>query len=172
MIVYNKAFDLYHTIYRILHLLSNCLEKESITVERVRIWDYYVLFPQQVYSIRLLNTEKQIRELRKEFIKKKNNPFTNLPPKKRLFLKLQPYQISALNCIASYGIIDKDSLRDGKIKIIDKELLANYIQSIGEISRTESNIISLMTGHFNIISMYGKNGLKSRTQLMESIYDA
>lgn len=172
MIVYNRAFDLYHCIYRMTHLLANCDAEKIVDVDRLRIWDYYLLFPQEVYSIRLLQSEDQIRNLRKQYVKKKKNPFIILPPKRRLFLKLKSYQMTALNCIASYGIIDREVLKDGGVKIINSELLQLYILEIGEISRVESNIISLMTGQFNIVSMIGKNGLKSRTQLMENLYDA
>ncbi len=35
MIIYNQAFDLYHSIYRILHLLNKFEEGQMIEVDRV-----------------------------------------------------------------------------------------------------------------------------------------
>jgi len=46
------------------------------------------------------------------------------------------------------------------------------IRQAGKGNVIERNIISLMTSHFYNISLFGKDGLKSRTNLMESKYDA
>jgi hypothetical protein len=45
MIIYNQAFDLYHAVYRMLQLLTHFNKKEYVEVDRLRIWDFYVLFP-------------------------------------------------------------------------------------------------------------------------------
>mgnify|MGYP000103864528 FL=1 len=80
--------------------------------------------------------------------------------------------MSALNCIASYGIVNKEMLTQQRITIENKELLNEYISKFGELSPKERNVISLMTSHFYNISLFWKDGLKSRTNLMESKYDA
>jgi len=55
---------------------------------------------------------------------------------------------------------------------VNKEILNKYISELGELSPKEKNIISLLTSHFYLMSLYGIDGLKSRTNLMESKYDA
>lgn len=42
MIIYNQAFDLYHTIFRILHLINRFENEQMIEVDRIRIWDFYL----------------------------------------------------------------------------------------------------------------------------------
>ena len=69
MIVYNQAFDYYHAIYRMIKLLANYKLDNFIEVDRLRIWDYYLLFPQEIHSIRLKREEKDIRAILKQFIK-------------------------------------------------------------------------------------------------------
>lgn len=172
MIVYNQAYDLYHTIYRLLQLLNRVEQETTIEIERLRIWDFYLLFPNKVHGIRLKRTEEDVRKLRSNYIKKKENPYDHVPEQRKIFEKIKPYQIAALNCIASYGITNKELLSENKVKIVNKVLLGEYISKFSEISRTEHNIISLMTGHFLQMSLYGTDGLKSRTNLMESKYDA
>jgi sugar-specific transcriptional regulator TrmB len=172
MIIYNQAFDLYHTVYRILQLLNRFEEKTAIEIERIRIWDFYLLFPRETHDITLKRSEGDIRKLRKEFIRKTSNPYDKIPEKKKVFEKIKPYQIAALNCLASYNIIDKVELLNNKAFIVNKELLTKYVDQLSETSATEKNVISLMTGHFFQISLYGSDGLKSRTHLMESKYDA
>ena len=51
MILYNNAFDLYHTIFRMLHLLSKIEEDKVIEIDRIRIWDYYLLFTNEIFNI-------------------------------------------------------------------------------------------------------------------------
>ena len=172
MIIYNQAFDLYHTIYRFLQVLNRFEERTTIEVERIRIWDFFLLFPREAHDIRLKRTESDIKKLRRDFIKNTPNPYDKIPEKKKVFEKIKPYQMAALNCLASYSIIDKKELLNNKVVVVNKNLLTEYITAHGEPSATEKNVISLMTGHFFQISLYGSDGLKNRTQLMESKYDA
>ena len=172
MIVYNQAFDLYHTIFRFLQFLNRFDNGSIIEIEKLRIWDFYLLFPNRIHHIRLKQTESDIRKLRKEFIKDSNNPYEKIPEDRKVFEKIKPYQLAALNCIASYGIIDKSLLNQQRIAIVNKEILGQFVNNFEELSAKEKNIISLMTSHFNQISLFGSDGLKNRTNLMESRYDA
>lgn len=172
MIVYNQAFDLYHTIFRILHFLNKFDDGATIEIERIRIWDFYLLFPNKIHDIRLKQNESDIRKIRKEFIKDSNNPYDRITESRKIFEKIKPYQLSALNCIASYGIIDKSFLNQQRVVIINKNILNEFVGNFEELSPKEKNIIALMTSHFNQISLFGTDGLKNRTNLIESKYDA
>jgi len=138
----------------------------------VRIWDFYLLFPDKTHEIRLKQTEADIRKIRREFIRASNNPYEKVTEDRKIFEKIKPYQLAALNCIASYGIIDKASLNQQRVSIINKDILTHFINNFDGLSPKESNVIALMTSHFNQISLFGTDGLKDRTKLMESRYDA
>lgn len=172
MIVYNQAFDYYHAIYRMIKLLANYKLDNFIEVDRLRIWDYYLLFPQEIHSIRLKREEKDIRAILKQFIKAKNNPYNLVFDNKKVFEKLRPYQLTALNSLASYGIIDIELLKQNRIEILSKDLLMEYSHKFSDSTPSEKNVIAIMTSHFAILSMFGADGLKNRTQLMESKYDS
>lgn len=172
MIVYNQAFDLYHSIFRILHFLNKFENGAKIEIERIRIWDFYLLFPSKIHEIRLKQTESDIRKLRKKFIKDSNNPYEKVYENRKVFEKIKPYQLAAINCIASYGIIDKSSINHQRVKILNKEILTEFVNNFDELTPKEKNVISLMTSHFNKVSLFGTDGLKNRTSLMESRYDA
>lgn len=172
MIVYHPAFDLYHSVYRMLQILTHFDKNDYVEIERLRIWDFYLLFPDKISSIKLKQTEKDIKELIKTYIKKSDNPYELLLDNRKVFEKIKPYQLGALKCLASYGIIDKNYLSTNKVTIISKEILSNYSSKFEALSPKESNTISLLTSHFYLMSLYGESGLKSRTQLLESKYDA
>ena len=63
-------------------------------------------------------------------------------------------------------------LLEDQIFVISTEILEKYITSLGEVSPREKNIISIVTSTFFDISLPGVNGLKNRTNLIESKYDA
>ncbi|UMB60177.1 hypothetical protein MHL31_13960 [Lutibacter sp. A80] len=172
MIVYNQALDLYHTIFRLLHLLNKFENKSVIEIERIRIWDFYLLFPSKIHEIKLKQGESDIRKLRKQFIKDSKNPYEKISESRKIFEKIKPYQLAAFNCIASYGIIDKSFLNQQRISIINKEILIEFVKNFEDLPAKEKNVIALMTSHFNQISLFGTDGLKSRTNLLESKYDA
>lgn len=171
MIVYNQAFDLYHAIHRLLLFLNRVDEGDSIEIDRIRIWDFYLLFPNQIHNIRLKRDEDELRKFRREFISKSKNPYDEIPENRKVFEKIRPYQLAAINCLVSYGIIDKEQLLSELISISDKAKVNDYIKFMGEISEKENNIIILMTTYFSNIKLTGTDGLKDRTNLIESKYD-
>lgn len=171
MILYNNAFDLYHTIFRMLHLLSKIEKDKVIEIDRIRIWDYYLLFTNEIFNIKPTKNKKEYNQLLKELNIKKNNPYQQIYDQRKTLEKIKPYQLSALNCLASYNIIDKEYLLKEEVKINSFDLLKRYTQSAGDLSDREKNIITIMTSFFRDISLIGNNGLKERSNLMESKYD-
>lgn len=172
MIIYNQAFDLYHTVYRMIQLLTNFDKNEYIEIDRLRIWDFYLLFPSKIYELKPKKNEKDFKEMLKKFTVKKENPYEKVYNDRKVFEKIRPYQISALHCLASYGIIDKELLLLDRVSIISIEILKDYTNKFEELSPREKNMISVLISDFYKIEMPGKEGLKSRTNLLESKYDA
>lgn len=172
MIIYNQVFDLYHSIYRMLLFLNTIDEGVIIETERLRIWDFYLLFPNKIHEIRLKRDENEIKKLRNNCIKNSDNPYEKIVENRKIFEKLKPYQLSAINCIASYGIIDKEMLFDNRIRIVNRSLIDRFMDKIGEIDQSERNVINLLVSYYSNISLYGTDGLKNKTNLMESKYDA
>jgi hypothetical protein len=172
MIVYHPAFDLYHSVYRLLQFLTHFDRKEYVEVDRLRIWDYYLLFPNQMQGIKLKREEADVKRLINFYIYKKENPYEEVLDSRKLFEKIRPYQLTAIKCLASHGIIDKSALSENRVTIISKQTIEKYTDKFEPLSPQERNVINLMTSHFYYISMFGPMGLKARTKLLESRYDA
>lgn len=172
MIIYQKSFDLYHTVYRMLKLLVHFKGENYIELDRLRIWDYYLLHPNKMQSIRLTREEKDVKSYIKRFITKPNNPYENVLNDRKMFERIKPYQMSAINSLASYGIINKDYLIENRISNIDRDFFTNTEMKFEELSVQEENAIKLLTSHFHQIPLFGMNGLKNKTGLLESKYDA
>jgi hypothetical protein len=154
-----------------IQLLSHFNRKDYVELDRLRIWDFYLLFPDKVHQIKLKRPENDIKLLIKRFIKEKDNPYNEVFDSKKVFEKIRPYQMAALNCLASYGVINKDLLKENRVSIISNETLRSFQVKFEDLSDKEKNVIAIMTSHFYYISMFGVDGLKDRTGLMESRYD-
>lgn len=172
MITYNPAFDLYHCIFRMIHIIQRLDDNDCLEVDKIRIWDFYVLFPSKTYTIMIRRNEEELKSWRKRYINKTKNPYEYNGDNRKLFDRLRPYQMAALISLVSYGIIDKKHFLNKEIMISNRALLNKFIEKTGALSQTESNTLSFMSLFSKSMSMLGIYGLKSRTNLMESKYDA
>lgn len=172
MLVYNPAFDIYHCAFRMINLLDKLRDENSVEIERLRIWDFYLLFPDTIYNIKLKRTENDIKDLMKLYIGKTDNPYIELSNNGKMFQRIRPYQMNALKCLASYKIINSDFIETNNIILLDKEAVKKFKESNKQLSRKEKNIIALLTSHFYLMPLNGLNGLKMKTGLLEYRYDA
>ena len=46
MLIYNQAYDLYHTMFRILQIMEKT--EEIIEIDKLRILDFYLAFPSEL----------------------------------------------------------------------------------------------------------------------------
>lgn len=172
MVVYHQAFDLYHSVYRLLRLLTHVKRGQFVEVDRLRIWDFYLLFPDKMHSIISSREEVDVKALIRTYMSKQENPYETVFDSRKIFEKIRPYQITAIKCLASYGIISKEMLKEDKVSVVSKDLMKDYLSKFEPLSPKEHNAIALLTSHYFLMSMFGPNGLKAKTQLLESKYDA
>lgn len=166
MLVYHPAFDIYNCVFRMLQLLTS-MKQDEVELDRLRIWDFYLTFPNEA---RKISYPRDLFELKKIFKAKGENPYEDLIDPKRIIERMKPYQMSALKCIASYGLIDSKLLSKNVVVRTDKEIPKDLLSKFSELTVEKSNIIKLITG-FNELPLYGKMGLKYRTGLIEFKYD-
>lgn len=172
MITYNPAFDLYHSIYRIAHIVGKLEEGEWMETDKVRIWDFFVLFPDKVYNITIRREEEDLRQYRSKYLKRENNPYDFDGDNHQLFEWMKPVQQSALGSLVSWGILDLEQFETGRVSVVNNELLHQYLEQVGELTTRERNVLAFMSTLSRTMPMTGEYGLKARTKLMESKYDA
>lgn len=170
MIVYHQAFDLYHTAYRMIQLLTYFNRGESVEIDRLRIWDYYLLFPIEIQRIKFSSEEKDIKNYISQYITKgeKTNSYEIILDSRKMFEKIKPYQMAALKSLASYGIINLDYFTSEKVMAISENLLIKHAPLFDPLSITEQNAIKLLTSHYYLMSL---RTLKEKTNLSEYRYD-
>lgn len=168
MLIYNPAFDLYHGIYRLL-LLLQYVKGGSIEIDKLRVWDYYFLFPNEVAKTATFPLE--LKDLRKIF-KQTNNPYENIADSKRTLKRLEGYQLAALKCLAAYGYIDQGELDKSLVKRTNKKIPSDLLASFDNLTEKQRNVIKLLQSPFNDLGLYGETGFKFRTGLLDFRYDA
>jgi hypothetical protein len=167
MLLYHPAYDLYHCIFRILRL-SAALPTGEYDFLRIRILDFYLLFPAELGEV---SFPRQATRYKKPFAAMRNS-YNAIEDPFRIFSTLEPYQVAAAKCLASYGLISNAALESGKFVRISEVAVPNDLRD--EISRSnsdQSDLIELLTGPFREIGLFGKSGLKARTSLFEHRYD-
>ena len=143
------------------------MKQNEVELDRLRIWDFYLTFPNEA---RKISYPADLSELKKIFKTKQENPYEDLIDPKRIIERMKPYQVSALRCLASYGLIDSKMLAKNIVKRTDKEIPIEILSKFSELTVEKSNIIKLIVG-FRELPLYGKMGLKYRTGLIEFKYD-
>lgn len=167
MIAYHHRNDVFNCMYRILSLFY-LLGSKGIEIERLKIIDFYFTFPYFLVESKLPQKKgnKEIRNLAEKLIP----PYEKLPSKKILFSEMGDIQSRALDILICKGVLE---LYDGKW------LKKGALYGTHEIAiLVESNDISCSIFYQKIVDqflkfdLYGKLGLKAKTELMEYRYDA
>ena len=152
--MYVPAFDPFHAIYRMLNILKRFDGNEMVEVDRLRIYDFYLLFPFQANKNSL-----------------KITPYNYISNSRRLFERLRPCQMIALSHLASYGLIDPKMQLQQKVSVADADKMQQVMSQLDEMSPEESNVLSWLMLSFRNTPLNGVDGLKHRTKLIESKYD-
>ncbi|WGL61483.1 hypothetical protein QEJ31_07755 [Pigmentibacter sp. JX0631] len=113
MIIYHKALDPYHCYYRFL-FYSHSLKVNSVDFDRLRLMDFYYLFPSLLHDFDKKNSKK----------KKKKFPeqFENLELKIQIFFNLLPIQKQALGYLFSDGYYNLNNYLNSNEIVLEKEI--------------------------------------------------
>lgn len=172
MITYNPAFDLYHCIFRMANIVDRLEEAECFEIDKVRIWDFYLLYPSKTYDIEILpRKEKDVFNAREQWIERSSNPYEYSGDNRKLFEWIKSVQVSALSCLVSCGILSKEEYLSGKVCVANREALNQFVERAGGFSTLEHNVLSFLRFFSRHMPLTGVDGLKARTKLLESQYD-
>lgn len=165
MLVYNPAYDIYHCIYRLVFILKKININDSVEVDRLKIIDFYLVFPYLITEIKL---PREITGVRKIF-KTYSTKYRKVTNKYVTFQTMKPLQEQAIDYLCLKGYISY--LNEERVTItplINSLDLPVRSYFFGEKSATfEDSLFNFFLKY----EFYGKDGLKDRTNLMEFKYD-
>lgn len=167
MLSYHPALDVYHSAFRAMRLLV-ARSPKPLTVPQLRILDFYLLFPALIPSIRL---PKEAIPFRKLFANRANRYwFTGEPI--QVFQRLEPVQSQALHLLYSKGVVDTPNVDSGNLLLTPEgrgSPLAERAVAANAADETTTHFLGSILAELPVT---GQNGLKARTALLDSRYDA
>lgn len=166
MLTYLPAFDIYHCAYRTLFLTTK-LRQDIIELERMRIWDFYFVFPAEADQIIF---PRDLWSL-KRTVDKRSNPYEELVDPHRVFERMKPFQLAAFRYLAAFGFVESAALRNNNLKRTDKPIPSKLLLSMKRLDSEQQYIVTLLSSPLNDLSLYGDKGLKYRTRLLDFKYD-
>ncbi|MDV7413523.1 ABC-three component system middle component 5 [Acinetobacter baumannii] len=165
MLVYNPAYDIYHCIYRLVFVLKKVNINNPIEVDRLKIIDFYLVFPYLITEIRLPREVSGVRR----FFKTYSTKYRKVTNKYVTFQTMKPLQEQAIDYLCLKGYISY--LNDGKITPTPLINSLNLPLRSSFFGDQANNIENNLFDFFLKYEFYGKDGLKDRTNLMEFKYD-
>ena len=166
MILYHPAKDVNHCIFRMLSILIYL--DRGLTVEQLRLLDFYYVFPHLLKEIKPWPSE--IKEYKK-FIAKTPEPFEKISNKKRLFFEMTEIQKKSISIIQAKGLIKNEEFRAGIIVIDHEEIPTELDDLIKTDPFKKTDIFKTIVIGLPKSTWGGKQGIKSRTGLLEFKYD-
>lgn len=167
VLMYHPAFDANHCLYRIVSIL-NATGDAPISWSLLRMLDFYYLFPSQLKNIKPWPREMQKF---KSHAAKIPDQFEDLANPVRTFFELQPFQKTATLELIAKGLLSKSSFENDFMVLESSSLPPTYIDLLETDDFLKSDTFKIITEGLPKAAFSGVNGLKSRSGLMEYVYD-
>lgn len=164
--LYHPAKDHNHCIYRMIAILLAV--DQSLTVEKIRLLDFYYLFPHLIKEIKPWPSDiSQHRKVARNI----TDSFEMITDKRRVFFELENLQKAALSVLMSRGILDNAEYKKGELRLIKNKIPKEILEIMSRDKYINSDEFAVITRGLARTKWRGANGLKKRTGLMEYKYD-
>ncbi len=166
MLTYHPAFDSYHCAYRTL-LIAARMPPDAIEVERMRIWDFYFVFPNEASK---MSMPKDLWSLKRSSIAP--NAYEELTDPQRIFERMKPFQIAAYGYLAAVGFVEAEGLLGNNIVRTMKPVPRDLYSLMETLDEGRQYVLRLISSPLNDLQLRGDRGLKFFTRLLDFKYDA
>lgn len=166
MLIYHPAYDVNHGMFRMLRLLE-CNPGHILLWDTFRILDMYYLFPHLIASARLpkgFTKEKRI-------FGNQETKYSRAPSPKIFIRQMEGLHESIAMSLVSKELLDADAFKAKILKRTDKPLPPEMYETFAFAS-TDQNLVNFLAAKLAEIPLFGRNGLKKRTNFLENYYDA
>ncbi len=166
MLNYHPSGDVFHCIYRIL-LLAHKSKLSSIESDRLRLMDFYFMFPNLLQNLKV---PREYLKLKKVF-KGIAPPYEEMAAPKRLYFQLEPIQKNAIRSLVAKGYFDHSIYSEkSQVKLV-KALPKKILHLFDQDEKVNGDWFLPFVSLFSEIQLSGESGLKLRSSMMEYRYD-
>jgi hypothetical protein len=164
MLIYHPLYDAYNCVFRLLFIIERL---GNAPLDMARLLDFYVLFPSRVAKIRLPSNLSYGRSL----ASRRFNPYHEISNQQSAFRELMVIQDAALHCIVGAGLVDKSQFDAGFLTRTKQPLPFELKLRLEKFELQKRDILDFILDKLSEIKVFGVDGLKHRTGLMEYRYD-
>ncbi|TVZ48649.1 ABC-three component system middle component 5 [Olleya sp. Hel_I_94] len=158
MLIYHPLTDVYHCINRNLILLNE-FTGTTFENDRFSIYDYYLLFPQDLRKVSLPNDFRMYKKI------KFQNKYNEVKNSQTVYKRLRDIQKISVNSLITHGLVNAKSYKEANL-IVGNKTITDIDSDV--LTETETEVVNLIKIYFNKISL---RELKERTKLTEYRYE-
>lgn len=166
-LAYHPAFDAGHALFRFMRLREG-LRLSELEFDKLRILDFYLLFPFRAEAIRFKQADMKLRALARQ--EQQRAGYASLPSDVALFGRMEAAQVAAAQTLAAKGAFAGEELRRG-IARFEPFGLPDDLQTRVRTENTKDASIFAILSPLATYPLLGRDGLKDRTGLIEYRYD-
>lgn len=161
MLVYHPAYDSYHCLFRAVAILEVCKRTET---DRLRVLDFCLSFPNVVAKFKLPLGRAALRKAAMQT----SSPYRDPINSKAVFMSLRGIQAAAFSCLSATGLITIESEFVSRTEV---PLPIQIKARCDDLRRRESVFFDSLLSDLVDMPLYGADGLKARSDLLEYRYD-
>jgi hypothetical protein len=165
MLFYHPAFDVYHAVFRTVVLLEAWGER-WIETERLRIYDFYLLFPHELSTVEMSPLQRSVK---KQLALLPQHEAIGNPAK--VFYQFEPLFENAIDYLSQQGFITRDRTDVDQVHLRHRVYPADFRRVIDERKELSALVLSTLINELSSYTLAGPRGLKDRTHLLPHRYD-
>lgn len=166
---FQPAFDVFHTMFRYLRIRDVLGNEKSIHRDQLRIADFYLAFFFRAEYIRLRPGDQSIKRIARSI--GPSSLYQKQPDDGLLFARMAPIQHASLRSLIHYGYFEPDQAAISFVAKTDLRVPEELQQRIVSINIVDKEVVDSIVKLVREYPLTGRDGLKSRTGLMEYRYD-
>jgi hypothetical protein len=168
MLIYDPAFDPYHSAVRILAILRAAQSRQlEVSIDAARITDYFLVYPYKIRSFRLPPEFSLLRKAAND----SDNPYRRASGSRATFERMRSVFLAAVTGLVAAGLLDGEALKRGLISLADSTLPEILAAAVSQFDSRQTTVGRFLLSDFLSMPANGAGGLKDRSGLIEHRYD-
>jgi hypothetical protein len=169
-IAFQPAYDAFHAMFRFFQIKSLWNGNREIELDRYRIIDYYLCFPDKLVDFRFQREHARYKKVSKEFYAE--HSFEYSPSGRVVLERMKPIQFAALETLAEEGFLEENSLYAFRVLLTDVMPSEHVSDRLSKRRSEHVELYDALSALLNDYDLLGPSGLKARADLLEYRYDA
>lgn len=166
MLLYHPAFDFHHSLFRLL-LIVDSLGGKSIEPEKLRILDFYFLFPREIVYVRLARLQVPIKQKFQTYPQ-----YEAISSSAKVFYRLESIFDNSLKILVAAGLLRRDSVKSTVlIRRTEVKFPPRMAEALDKRKTESAEVLGFLVTHLFPFPLLGPDGLKDRTNLLPSKND-